>query len=423
MNARVVVLAFDDYKYVPQAKAITQANRSKNKAVYQVNEREGLETLMPLDYNTRLSNRVYKRKVIDLIAETLVDHVDLQLGQALIIDYVECPVMFQLDPETRKPKAKCLVDIPPLGECDIKFTRWSRHFGDLIAHSVDGDFIPIALMEYEKQHLAALEGLDKQNCGGGVGHGSRRSDSGRPLPNIKTPANLAIFRLEYGAAERLLQAASLAPASRKSPPRDADDGSGCLPNKKKRGSSNTRQGPASGAPGQAPSPAAPPASSPHSAQQPYVRTGQGKHMEYVNIPLLYEGMKAAMRQFEGQGVLRQLWSKADAEGSGLEGNSCNGLESRDARRNYMRIFASMIALTGTDFSRGLPLLGPGKIWDMMPFRGIWSFLAESYDAATNSINVQQAAEGFVAALYTEKYSNHARMYAQHQPGAPLLTPH
>lgn len=31
MNASVVVLAFDDYKYVPASKAITQANRSKKK--------------------------------------------------------------------------------------------------------------------------------------------------------------------------------------------------------------------------------------------------------------------------------------------------------------------------------------------------------------------------------------------------------
>jgi glyoxylate utilization-related uncharacterized protein len=38
MGAKTVVLAFDDYKYVPSAKSITQANRSKNKAQFVFND-------------------------------------------------------------------------------------------------------------------------------------------------------------------------------------------------------------------------------------------------------------------------------------------------------------------------------------------------------------------------------------------------
>jgi hypothetical protein len=80
MGASTVVLAFDDYKYVPSAKSITQANRSKGKAVFTFNERQHLETVMPGDYNERLCNRAYKRRVIDLIAETVPEHVRLQPG-------------------------------------------------------------------------------------------------------------------------------------------------------------------------------------------------------------------------------------------------------------------------------------------------------------------------------------------------------
>lgn len=71
--------------------------------------------------------------------------------QALIIDFIGCPVHFARDPETGKVKHQYLADIPPNGECDIKFTRWARCYGDMIAHSVDGDFLLIALMEHERQ--------------------------------------------------------------------------------------------------------------------------------------------------------------------------------------------------------------------------------------------------------------------------------
>jgi hypothetical protein len=58
-----------------------------------------------------------------------------------------------------------------MGENDIKFTRFSRLYGDCIAHSVDGDYLPIALMEHERQ--VSLMGI-----------------SGDPI-------KIAIYRLEY----------------------------------------------------------------------------------------------------------------------------------------------------------------------------------------------------------------------------------
>jgi hypothetical protein len=61
-----------------------------------------------------------------------------------------------------------------MGENDIKFTRFARMYGDTIAHSVDGDYLPIALMEHERQVVL---------------HG-RHTD----------PSRMAIYRLEYNMA-------------------------------------------------------------------------------------------------------------------------------------------------------------------------------------------------------------------------------
>ena len=42
------------------------------------------------------------------------------------------------------------MQLPPMGENDIKFTRFCEMYGDCVAHSVDGDYLPIALMEHER---------------------------------------------------------------------------------------------------------------------------------------------------------------------------------------------------------------------------------------------------------------------------------
>lgn len=244
MNCKTVVLAFDDYKFVPASKSITQANRSKGKAPFQFNERQHLETVMPENYNDRLSNRVYKRRVIDLIVESVPDILRLGEGQRLVIDYVDCPVKFELDKTTKKVRHDYMTEIPPMGECDVKFTRWSRMLGDLIAHSVDGDFIPIALMEHE-----------------------RMVNEGR------NPASIAIFRIEYNMGS----------------------------DEPTKGKKRDRGG--------------------------VVKKKKTRQMEYLNIPLLFQVMHDAMLQCGGRNV------------------------DTPHARCLMRILASLIAITGTDFTR------------------------------------------------------------------------
>lgn len=47
--------------------AITQANRVKKKADYEFGEGQQLPPTIPDKYNEKLSNRVFKRRVIDMV--------------------------------------------------------------------------------------------------------------------------------------------------------------------------------------------------------------------------------------------------------------------------------------------------------------------------------------------------------------------
>jgi hypothetical protein len=115
-GVKVVVLAFDDYHYVSSAKSITQANRSKKAAPFQFDERQHLEPMVPKDFNERLRNRVYKRRVIDCIVASIPKMLDLQHGRSFIIDYVDCPVRYFYNQETAKLDMEYmqLPPVPPL---------------------------------------------------------------------------------------------------------------------------------------------------------------------------------------------------------------------------------------------------------------------------------------------------------------------
>jgi hypothetical protein len=83
VGVEVVVLAFDDYKYVSNAKSITQANRSKKVAEFKVDDRQHLEPRVPKDYNDRLRNRAYKRMVIDCIIASLPKMLNLKVKNCI----------------------------------------------------------------------------------------------------------------------------------------------------------------------------------------------------------------------------------------------------------------------------------------------------------------------------------------------------
>jgi hypothetical protein len=67
LGCKAVVLAFDDYDRVPVSKSITQANRAKSKAPYEFGEGSQLPPTIPHGFNEKLSNRIFKRRVIDMV--------------------------------------------------------------------------------------------------------------------------------------------------------------------------------------------------------------------------------------------------------------------------------------------------------------------------------------------------------------------
>jgi len=81
MGASVVVLGFDVYKFVPLAKSITQYNRSKKAVACDFGERTQLPTVVPVEYNDFMRNRSFKRRVIELVVETLPDLIGLRPSQ------------------------------------------------------------------------------------------------------------------------------------------------------------------------------------------------------------------------------------------------------------------------------------------------------------------------------------------------------
>lgn len=331
MGTGVCVLAFDDYAHVPMAKSITQANRCKNKTFHDVDERHTLSAHIPGDYKNLIANRVFKRKVIEMVICEITSHLrPVSPDQKFIVDYTRAPLLYKYDAGTRKWVFEEMPGIPPNGECDIKWTRWCRMYGDCVAVSVDGDFLPIALLEHQRQ-VAELG------------------------PNAD-PIRMAVYRMEY----------------------NMKDGDGANGKKKKGAVAGVKRD----AQGRAVATAATTAAQQQAGQAPPVKR---RTFEYVDITLLYHVLVGAMAQCAPSGV----------------GN-------RQCELRYMSVLAFLIGISGTDFSRKVPHLGPKKIWDSLPMKNIWPALMRVYDPVTDQVNVSEACDLFIARLYLDKFRKHAR---------------
>lgn len=144
-----VILAFDDYAHVPEAKCMTQLKRRRHLPKLEILEREPLPSFCPSGerWDQCIANRTFKSKVIALVVERLPSLLQLKAGQSLIIDYAGCPKEFRAGGEGLQMRE--LPELVPMGEADVKFTRYADLFKDLLVDSVDGDSIPIALLHHE----------------------------------------------------------------------------------------------------------------------------------------------------------------------------------------------------------------------------------------------------------------------------------
>ena len=157
-GATVVILAFDDYAHVPEAKCMTQLKRRRHVPKLECLEREPLPPVCPCGprWEQSIANRTFKAKVIARVIHVLPGLLKLQAHQRLIIDYAGHPVQYTPDGEGGYAETQ-MTHLCPLGEADIKFPRYAEIYRDLLVDSVDGDSIPIALIHHE----AALRDLTR----------------------------------------------------------------------------------------------------------------------------------------------------------------------------------------------------------------------------------------------------------------------
>ena len=72
----------------------------------------------------------------------------------------------------------------------------------------------------------------------------------------------------------------------------------------------------------------------------------------------------------------------------------------------MSMLATLICLTGTDFTRHLPLVGANTIFNIMD--NIWKDLEACYDKESGSLVADIAADLLVSKIYNIKFANHTK---------------
>ena len=309
-TCNVVILAFDNYEHVPKAKCMTQVKRRKNIPVLPFSEHSELPCMVPDGerWSQCIANRTFKTKVIDLVLLRLPALLlQGKPHRRLIVDYHQ-PAEYQFDEVTSLIRYEPILDLPVLGEADLKFTRYASRHGKLLVDSIDGDSIPIALMHYELE-----------------------------LRRATPPPLISVYRLEL----RL-------------------PGEPARAQKRKPGEDDT-----------VPSRRAP------------------RTYEYVNIHALYAGVMDVIAQCTGR---VRIQTHAGHE---------------------MAMLISLIALTGTDFSRHLPQMSGKSVYAWMP--DIWPSLAMAYDVQRACLRGEAGRE-LVALLYKTKFPKHARPSTQSLEG-------
>lgn len=147
-----VILAFDCYDHVPPAKCMTQLKRRRHIPPTDFGEHSCLPPSVPQGeaWAGAISNRSFKAKVIELVllslpAWLLKDRPE----KRLIVDYT-APTAMHWDAERRLVVRQEVDGLPPLGEADVKFTRYADLYQRLMVDSIDGDSVPIALLHHER---------------------------------------------------------------------------------------------------------------------------------------------------------------------------------------------------------------------------------------------------------------------------------
>lgn len=143
-GCRTVVLAFDDKRYVPRAKAITQLKRRAGVEIIDFGENDVLPNEIPA-WKEAIMNPHFKNKVIRLVCDSVPHLVQgTAEGCRLVIDWQTIEI-YEYDAE-----GLIVSSVPEpasaIGEADIKFPYWMRRLQTpMLIEATDGDYIPISL--------------------------------------------------------------------------------------------------------------------------------------------------------------------------------------------------------------------------------------------------------------------------------------
>ena len=170
-GANIVVLGFDDYRFVPAAKAPTQRKRNTHVPTVAFEDKDDLPTRPPDAMGGAMRNRSFKMKVISFIVRRLRIHYENERHKTVILDWMDapevlgktCPLprLFQAADTTATEATEATeatvhedpVLVPAVvlkrGECDIKAFVWAE-LGPLLIISTDGDFVPMSLLQCER---------------------------------------------------------------------------------------------------------------------------------------------------------------------------------------------------------------------------------------------------------------------------------
>jgi len=151
-GAKSVVLAFDDYTYVPLAKGMTQAQRQKKTTPKPFHERQQLPDMIPDDWEHLICNRAFKKRVIEMVISRLPLLVELDADEELIIDYMGPPLCYRAG-----GAASVMSELEPMGEADLKFFRYAERYGSLLAMATDSDYVPISLLRLHTRSYSCAD--------------------------------------------------------------------------------------------------------------------------------------------------------------------------------------------------------------------------------------------------------------------------
>jgi hypothetical protein len=315
------ILAFDDYDHVPRAKCMTQTKRRKHTPAASFGEQAELPCMVPEGerWTQCIANRTFKARVIELVLLRLPQILltaEAPPQRRLIVDYRGTPLEYRWNPDERRVTCAPFEEgLGPLGEADVKFTRYADRFGRLLVHSIDGDSIPIALLHLERRRRVMSE-----------------------------PPQVAVYRMELTTTTTTTMTSEA-------------ESSGTKRNEEAR------------------------------------EARKRKAYEYVSIPALH----LALTQVAAQ---------------------CTGRVGVPTHRGHeMGMLVALLALTGTDFSRGLPQLTGRSVYGFLP--DLWGALLLAYDPPSMTLRVPVATDVLIAHLYRTKFPKHTAARAGGDLGAVL----